>query len=73
MVDAVDEVKERKERGKESGMPVNIPPRAKRRCGQLEVEMEASAVLGEDSLAVANNELAENLHSPILSLFVIRH
>lgn len=35
--------------------------------------MEASAVLGEDSLAVANNELAENLHSPILSLFVIRH
>lgn len=54
-------------------MPVNIPPRAKRRCGQLEVEMEASAVLGKDSLAVANNELAENLHSPILSLFVIRH
>ena len=54
-------------------MPVNIPPRAKRRCGQLEVEMEASAVLGEDSLAVANNELAENLHSPVLSSFVIRH
>lgn len=52
---------------------MNIPPRAKRRYGQLEVEMEASAVLGEDSLAVANNELAENLHSPILSLFVIRH
>ena len=37
-------------------MPVNIPPRAKRRCGQLEVEMEASAVLGEDSLAVANKD-----------------
>ena len=54
-------------------MPVNIPPRAKRLICQLDEEMEATAVLGEDSLAVANYELAENLHSPILSLFVIRH
>ena len=54
-------------------MPVNIPPRAKRLICQLDEEMEATAVLGEDPLAVANYELAENLHSPILSLFVIRH
>lgn len=56
---------------RENGMPVNIPPRADGYyCCLSDEEVETPAVLREDTLPVADDELAEYLYSPVLSLLI---
>ena len=55
---------------RENGMPVNTPQGADGYYCPSEEEVETSAVLREDTLPVADDELAEYLYSPVLSLLI---
>lgn len=57
---------------RENGMPVNTPPKADGYycLSDEDEEVETPAVLREDTLPVADDELAEYLYSPVLSLLI---